>query len=47
MAQVRVPYRFYRAGEFSHRGTNNFLLLWENGRWQILHLIDTRLTDRP
>jgi hypothetical protein len=47
MAQVWVPYRFYRAGEFSHRGTNNFLLLWENNRWQILHLIDTRVTDRP
>lgn len=43
MAQVWVPYSFSVNGQFSHRGTNSFVMVKnDDGNWKIIHLIDTR-----
>ncbi len=45
MAQVWVPYQFLLDGKLSHCGVNNFTLLWQDGRWKILQIIDTRQAE--
>jgi hypothetical protein len=42
LAHVWTPYTFYINGKFSHQGVNAFTLYYENGKWLIIHLIDTR-----
>ena len=42
LAQVWMDYSFYLGEEFSHKGVNTMLLVNLDGRWQILHLADTR-----
>lgn len=42
LAHVWTPYEFYINQKFSHRGVNSFTLYNDNGKWQIIHLIDTR-----
>lgn len=42
LAQVWMDYSFYLGGEFSHKGVNAMQLVHVNGRWQIIHLVDTR-----
>jgi hypothetical protein len=42
LAHVWTPYEFYINEKFSHRGANSFTLFNDNGKWQIIHLIDTR-----
>jgi hypothetical protein len=42
LAHVWTPYEFYINEKFSHRGANSFTLYNDNGKWQIIHLIDTR-----
>ena len=42
LAHVWTPYEFYVNDKLSHIGSNAFTLYNENGKWQIIHLIDTR-----
>jgi hypothetical protein len=43
LAHVWVPYSFSVNGQFSHRGTNSFVLVKDDeGNWKIIHLMDTR-----
>lgn len=42
LAHVWTPYEFYINEKFSHMGANSFTLYNDNGKWQIIHLIDTR-----
>ena len=42
LAHVWTPYEFYVNDTLSHVGVNAFTLLNDNGKWQIIHLIDTR-----
>jgi hypothetical protein len=42
LAHVWTPYEFYINDQLSHIGTNSFTLYNDNGKWQIIHLIDTR-----
>ncbi|PZD76911.1 nuclear transport factor 2 family protein [Mesonia sp. K7] len=42
MANVWTPYEFYFKGSFSHCGTNNFVLMKDDGDWKIVSLTDTR-----
>ena len=42
MAHVWTPYEFYVNDKLSHIGANAFTLYNDNGKWQIIHLIDTR-----
>jgi hypothetical protein len=42
LAHVWTPYEFYINEKFSHKGANSFTLYNDNGKWQIIHLIDTR-----
>lgn len=42
LAHVWTPYEFYVNDIISHIGANAFTLYNENGKWQIIHLIDTR-----
>ncbi|WP_445719405.1 nuclear transport factor 2 family protein [Flavobacterium sp.] len=42
LAHVWTPYEFYVNGDLSHIGANAFTLYNDNGKWQIIHLIDTR-----
>lgn len=42
LAHVWTPYEFYVNDKLSHIGANAFTLYNDNGKWQILHLIDTR-----
>lgn len=42
LAHVWTPYEFYVNGTLSHVGANAFTLFNDNGKWQIIHLIDTR-----
>ena len=42
LAHVWTPYEFYVNDKLSHIGANAFTLYNENGKWQIIHLIDTR-----
>ena len=42
LAHVWTPYEFYVNDTLSHVGVNAFTLLNDNGKWRIIHLIDTR-----
>lgn len=42
LATVWTKYAFYLGGEFSHCGAENFLLIKQNNKWRIFHLVDTR-----
>ena len=42
LAHVWTPYEFYINDQLSHIGANSFTLYNDNGKWQIIHLIDTR-----
>ena len=42
LAHVWTPYEFYVNDTLSHVGANAFTLFNDNGKWQIIHLIDTR-----
>lgn len=42
LAHVWTPYEFYVNDKLSHSGANAFTLYNDNGKWQIIHLIDTR-----
>lgn len=42
LAHVWTPYEFYINEKFSHMGVNSFTLYNDNGKWQIIHIIDTR-----
>jgi hypothetical protein len=42
LVHVWTPYEFYINDQLSHIGANSFTLYNENGKWQIIHLIDTR-----
>jgi hypothetical protein len=42
LAHIWTPYEFYINEKFSHMGANSFTLYNDNGKWQIIHLIDTR-----
>jgi len=41
MAAVWTPYDFYRGGQFSHCGVNNFSLVKIEGKWKIAHIVFT------
>ncbi len=42
LATVWTPYEFYLNDVFSHCGANSFHLFNNNGKWDIIYLIDTR-----
>ena len=42
LASVWTPYEFYFNDNFSHCGANSFQLFNNNGKWQIIYLVDMR-----
>jgi hypothetical protein len=42
LASVWTPYEFYLNGRFSHCGANSFQLFHNNGKWEIIFLVDMR-----
>ena len=42
LAVAWTPYRFYAGEQFSHCGTNAFLLALVDDGWQIVQIMDTR-----
>jgi len=42
LASVWIPYEFYFNGKFSHCGANSFQLFHNNGKWEIIFLVDMR-----
>ena len=42
MANVWTPYEFYINEELSHCGANSFQMLFEEDRWKIFYIVDTR-----
>ena len=42
LAHVWTPYSFYANNQLSHAGVNSFVLVHVDGKWKIVHLIDTR-----
>lgn len=42
LASVWTPYEFYFNGNFSHCGANSFQLFYNNGKWEIIYLVDMR-----
>ena len=42
LASVWTPYEFYLNGTFSHCGANSFQLFNNNGKWEIIYLVDMR-----
>tara|TARA_Y100000034_G_scaffold105927_1_gene133969 strand:- start:327161 stop:327607 length:447 start_codon:yes stop_codon:yes gene_type:complete len=45
LASVWTPYEFYFNGNFSHCGANSFQLFNNNGKWEIIYLVDMRRRD--
>ena len=45
LASVWTPYEFYLNDNFSHCGANSFQLFNNNGKWQIIYIIDMRRRD--
>ena len=45
LASVWTPYEFYYNGNFSHCGANSFQLFNNNGKWEIIFLVDMRRRD--
>ncbi len=46
LASVWTPYEFYLNGKFSHCGANSFQLFDNNGKWEIIYLVDMRKRQR-
>lgn len=42
LASVWTPYEFYFNDNFSHCGANSFQLFNNNGKWEIIFLVDMR-----
>ncbi|WP_428740930.1 nuclear transport factor 2 family protein [Tenacibaculum sp.] len=42
LASVWTPYEFYLNDAFSHCGANSFQLFNNNGKWEIIYLVDMR-----
>ncbi|RBW62910.1 hypothetical protein DS884_00940 [Tenacibaculum sp. E3R01] len=42
LAMAWVPYNFYRNNQFSHSGTNAFILMKFDNIWKIISVADTR-----
>ncbi|WBX76965.1 nuclear transport factor 2 family protein [Tenacibaculum ovolyticum] len=42
LASVWTPYQFYLNGKLSHCGANSFQLFNNNGKWEIIYLVDMR-----
>lgn len=42
LASVWTPYEFYFNEKFSHCGANSFQLFNNNGKWEIIYLVDMR-----
>ncbi|WP_075340300.1 nuclear transport factor 2 family protein [Tenacibaculum agarivorans] len=42
LASVWTPYEFYLNDTFSHCGANSFQLFNNNGKWEIIYLVDMR-----
>ncbi len=42
LASVWTPYEFYFNEKFSHCGANSFQLFNNNGKWEIIFLVDMR-----
>lgn len=42
LASVWTPYEFYLNNVISHCGVNSFQLFYNNGKWDIIYIIDTR-----
>lgn len=42
LASVWTPYEFYLNDQFSHCGANSFQLFDNNGKWEIIYLVDMR-----
>ncbi|MFY7671160.1 nuclear transport factor 2 family protein [Tenacibaculum sp. MEBiC06402] len=42
LASVWTPYEFYYNNNFSHCGANSFQLFNNNGKWEIIFLVDMR-----
>ena len=42
LASVWTHYEFYFNGTFSHCGANSFQLFNNNGKWEIIYLVDMR-----
>lgn len=42
LASVWTPYEFYFNDKFSHCGANSFQLFNNNGKWEIIYLVDMR-----
>ncbi len=42
LASVWTPYEFYLNNNFSHCGANSFQLFNNNGKWEIIYLVDMR-----
>ncbi|WP_440120582.1 nuclear transport factor 2 family protein [Tenacibaculum sp. Ill] len=45
LASVWTPYEFYLNDKFSHCGANSFQLFNNNGKWEIIYLVDMRRRD--
>lgn len=45
LAQVWMDYSFYLDDVFSHCGVNAFQLIYTEGGWKIINLIDTRRSE--
>ncbi|TYP99632.1 putative lumazine-binding protein [Tenacibaculum adriaticum] len=45
LASVWTPYEFYYNGNFSHCGANSFQLFNNNGKWEIIYIVDMRRRD--
>ena len=45
LASVWTPYEFYFNGNFSHCGANSFQLFNNNGKWEVIYLVDMRRRD--
>ncbi|MDE1207825.1 nuclear transport factor 2 family protein [Tenacibaculum larymnensis] len=45
LASVWTPYEFYLNDKFSHCGANSFQLFNNNGKWEIIYLVDMRRKD--
>ncbi|SEB96569.1 Putative lumazine-binding [Tenacibaculum sp. MAR_2009_124] len=42
LASVWTPYEFYYNGKLSHCGANSFQLFNNNGKWEIIYIVDMR-----
>lgn len=45
LASVWTPYEFYFNDNFSHCGANSFQLFDNNGKWEIIYIVDMRRTE--